>query len=178
MKREKCQLLVVDIQEGFIPVMDEIERVISNSVILLEAANGLNVPITISEQYPKGLGGTVSEINSSAVDAKIFSKSHFNCMKDQVLAEQFAKLQRNQVVICGIEAHVCVLQTAIGLVESGFDVFVVADCVSSRRQESVTLAFDRLQNTGVNIVSTEMVIFEWLEVAGTNEFKQISKLIK
>lgn len=175
----KSSLLIVDVQERLLPAMAEPQRVVSQVNILLSAASTLQVPVTISEQYPKGLGKTVSDIVGPSHPP--FEKMSFSCWKDTGLKQHFIALHeagRPLVVVAGIEAHVCVLQTALDLRAAGFGVFVVADAVSSRQPGSAELALERMRDCGVMIVSTEMVVFEWLERAGTPEFKDLSKLIK
>ncbi len=175
----KSSLLLIDVQERLLPVMAEANSVLRYSHILLKAAAELLLPISISEQYPKGLGKTIDGLHKD--NAAVFEKTAFSCWRDEALRTHLISLHeggRPQVVIAGIEAHVCVLQTAIDLSQAGFAVYVVADAVSSRSSASVSLAFDRLRGSGVAIVNTEMVVFEWLQKAGTPQFKTLSALIK
>lgn len=172
-------LLIVDIQERLLPAMHEGERVISRTQILMKAAEALALPITVSEQYPKGLGKTVPEIASNA--AMVFEKTSFSCWRDPAMKKHFIdqhEHDRPLVIVAGIEAHVCVLQSAMDLHHSGFGVFVVADATSSRKPESAALAFDRLRQTGIPVINTEMAVFELLGKAGTAEFKALSQLIR
>ncbi|MFV2093226.1 MAG: isochorismatase family protein, partial [Hyphomicrobiales bacterium] len=148
---------------------------------LLQSATMLEIPVLISEQYPKGLGSTVPDIVSAAPSAQIFAKMTFSCARDPALTEAVKVLRtgnRNQIIICGIEAHVCVAQTALDLVASGAEVFVVADAVASRRPSDMHAALERFRSAGISIVTSEMVVFEWLEKAGTDEFKAVSGLLK
>jgi nicotinamidase-related amidase len=175
----KSSLLLVDIQERLLPAMSEPDRVVAKTKILLQSAQALALPITVSEQYPKGLGPTAPDIKSNT--AQTFEKTAFSCWRDPALKEHFITLHdhgRPQVIIAGIEAHVCVLQTAIDMSQAGFAVSVVADATSSRKPESAKLAFDRMRGAGVQIVNTEMAVFELLEKAGTAQFKALSGLIK
>lgn len=179
LEAKRSSLLIVDIQERLLPAMLEPGRVVERTQLLLEAASTLAVPVTVSEQYPKGLGPTVPALLRN--DARVFSKLSFSCWRDAELKQHFIDLHeqdRPLVAIAGIEAHVCVLQTALDLRSAGFGVYVVADATSSRQQASAELAHARLRDCGVQIVSTEMVVFEWLERAGSPEFKSLSKLIK
>ena len=179
LEAKKSSLLVVDVQERLLPAMADGDAVLRHCGILLQAAATLNVPVTISEQYPKGLGPTVAGLRSN--QASVFEKMTFSCWREAGLKQHFIDLHeggRPLVVIAGIEAHVCVLQTAIDLRAAGFGVFLVADAVSSRQQRSAELALERMRDIGVQVASTEMVVFEWLEKAGTPEFKVLSKLIK
>ncbi len=172
-------LLVVDVQDRLLPAMQEPERVVSRGAILLKAAEVLQIPVTVSEQYPKGLGHTVAELVTHS--AATFEKLTFSCWRDAAMKDHFITLHeggRPLVVVAGIEAHVCVLQTCIDLYNAGFGVFAVADAMSSRQNSSVDLAHQRLRAAGIQIVNTEMVIFEFLEKAGSAEFKILSALIK
>ncbi len=172
-------LLIVDIQERLLPAMHEGERVVARTQILIKAAEALGLPITISEQYPKGLGHTVAAIANPT--AQVFEKTSFSCWRDAVMKKHFIdhhETDRPLVIMAGLEAHVCVLQSAIDLYTAGFGVFVVGDATSSRTQGSVDLAFDRLRQTGIPIINTEMAVFELLGKAGTAEFKALSQLIR
>jgi nicotinamidase-related amidase len=172
-------LLLIDIQERLLPAMADADQVVARSKILLAAAMELSLPVTVSEQYPKGLGHTVASLASN--DAMVMEKLSFSCWRDEALKQHFIKLHesgRPQVIVAGIEAHVCVLQTCIDMANAGFAVFAVADAMSSRKPESATLAFERMQNAGVQVVNSEMVVFELLEKAGSAQFKSLSGLIK
>jgi len=172
-------LLLVDIQERLMPAMDEANRVIANSAILLGAAYRLGVPVIVTEQYPKGLGHTVKEIASLITDRDaVMPKLAFSAAADPSTMARLRQSRRGQVVIAGVEAHVCVLQSAIGLVQAGYQVFVVADATSSRSPHNVKLAMDRITLNGVSVISTEMALFEWLGRAGTDEFRDLSRLIR
>lgn len=179
--RDRSQLLIVDVQERLIPAMHEPDRMVERCAVLLAAAARLGVPATLSEQYRKGLGATVARLDNARGDAPILEKMHFSCAADPGLAARVGALAsagRRQVVIAGIESHVCVLQSALGFKAIGLDVAVVADAVTSRHPDSVALALDRFRASGVTAVNAEMALFEWLEVSGTPEFKELSKLIK
>ena len=171
-------LLVVDIQSRLASAIHGCERVIANSGILMRAAARLGVPVLVSEQYPKGLGATVAELDPVMPAGGVLEKVHFSCMADADYAERMHGNGRGQAVVAGIEAHVCVLQTCMELLDEGYAVFVVADATSSRTPENATAALDRLACAGAQVVSTEMVVFEWLRLAGTPEFKELSALIK
>ncbi len=175
----KASLLLIDIQERLLPVMAEPQQVVAKSTILMTAARELGLPIAASEQYPKGLGHTVPEL--AANDARVFEKLTFSCWRDPAMKAHLIELHdggRPQVVVAGIEAHVCVLQTCIDLSASGFAVFAVMDAMSSRKTDSANLAFERMRAFGIEVVNTEMAVFELLERAGTAQFKTLSALIK
>lgn len=178
----KSQLLIIDVQEKLLGAITGKDRVVEHCVKLVRAARMLGVPITISEQYPQGLGPTVEPIRDAfANDGSVVDKVEFSCLRSEPLRERLHELRRQgrpQVVIGGIEAHVCVLQTAIDLEAQGFEAFVVADAVGSRSKESRKLALARLLSSRVDVVTSEMVLFEWLEKAGTQEFRELQALIK
>jgi nicotinamidase-related amidase len=178
----RSHLIVVDLQTRLLPALAEAERVVRNATVLLRSAERLRIPVTVMEQYPKGLGATVEAIASALpADAVTLSKLAFSAAADQVAAARFAELRgegRDQVVICGAEAHVCVLQTALGLKALGYRVFVVGDAVSSRSPHSASAAHARLLHAGCDWVTTEMAVFEWLERADTDDFRALSALIK
>jgi len=182
LNRDKSQLLIVDVQEKLLPAVSGAERVVDRCVRLVRAARTLGIPITVSEQYPQGLGPTVAPLREALGYAgAVLEKVEFSCLKAEPLRERLHELRRQgrpQMVIGGIEAHVCVMQTAIDLEEQGFESFVVADAVSSRDKGSRRLALARLLKTGADVVDSEMVLFEWLGKAGTPEFKVLQALVK
>jgi len=151
--------------------------VIRNAGILMQAAARLGVPMLVSEQYPQGLGPTVAELRNLAPAEAIQPKVAFSCADDPDLRRKLVDLKRPQVIVCGIEAHVCVLQTAMGLSDQ-LSPIVVADATSSRTNANREAALARLRAGGVPIATTEMVLFEWLGRAGTPEFKELSRLIR
>ena len=177
-KAEKSSLLVIDIQQRLAPAMANAERVVANTTVLMKAAARLGVPVLASEQYPRGLGSTIGELAPMIPAENCLEKIDFSCMADEAYCSKFKSLGRPQAIVVGIEAHVCVLQTVMDLLEEGFAPFVVADAVSSRTEENEVRALDRMRHAGASIVATEMVVFEWLRRAGTPAFKEISALIK
>ncbi|MEH6472700.1 MAG: hydrolase [Halopseudomonas sp.] len=168
-------LLVVDIQEKLVPAVCQPEQLVSQTRWLMEIAALLDVTVLVSEQYPQGLGNTVAELSKLVTPEQVIDKLHFSCASDSNCLERIQQAQRKQIVICGMEAHVCVLQTAIGLKKQGFEVFVVGDLISSRSDADKQLAIARLQHLKIQVVSREMVAFEWMEKSGTDSFKAISK---
>jgi len=178
MKAAIAALIVVDVQERLLPAIDEGGRIVANGRILMQAAKRLSVPTLVSEQYRKGLGGSVADIADMASPENTMEKLHFSCLSDPEIEKRFREVGRKQIVVCGVESHVCVLQTVLELCELGYDVFVVEDAVSSRAASSKQVAMKRMQAAGAHTVTTEMVVFEWLEKAGTPEFKELSALIK
>ncbi len=177
-KPEESCLIVIDMQERLVPAMQSPAQTIKNAGVLIQAAKRLKVPTLLTEQYAKGLGPTVSELKVLAGDVPVLEKLHFSCMKDDDFAAAFRGLNRKQVVIAGMEAHICVLQTAVNLMDEGYQIFVVTDATSSRTAASEKACLDRLGAAGAGIVTTEMVVFEWLCRAGTAEFKELLPLVK
>lgn len=173
MKAELSSLLVVDMQDRLLPHVHDWQRTLDHVLWLVRVAQKVGVPVLASEQYPKGLGHTQPDLAALLPAGSVAEKSHFSCVAAQCL-DGLPGAERPQVVICGIEAHVCVLQTALGLLEQGREVFVVADAVSSRRPDDCACALERMRDNGIDIVTREMVAFEWLQQAGTPLFKDIS----
>jgi nicotinamidase-related amidase len=180
--RDKSQLLIIDVQDKLLGAISGKDRVVDRCVSLVRAARLMGVPITLSEQYPQGLGPTVDPIREAYGNAGfIVDKVEFSCLRSEPLRDRLHELRRQgrpQAVIGGIEAHVCVLQTAIDLEAQGFEAFVAADAIGSRSKLNRKLAISRLMKSGVDVVDSEMVLFEWLERAGTPEFKELQALIK
>lgn len=171
-------LAVVDVQERLAPATAEPDLVVRNCATLMAAADRLSIPVLFSEQYPRGLGRTVTGLREGRAEDSFIEKLHFSCAGEPAFLERLRSLDRRQVVIAGMEAHVCVLQTAVGLKAAGYDVFVAADAITSRAPSNKALALARMERAGIEIVSVEMVLFEWMHVAGTDEFRDISRLIK
>lgn len=168
-------LLVIDVQQRLLPAVEQSEVTERAVCDLIGVAAELKIPILYSEQYPKGLGpSTQNVLDALPTNAIKLEKLSFSCVSDTSCAAQIQQAAP-QIIICGMETHVCVLQTALELKESGSAVFVVADAVSSRTEQNRQLGLERMRQHGIEIVSKEMVIFEWLRRAGTDEFRSISK---
>ena len=171
---ERSMLLVSDMQDKLLPAIHEHEALVAGVVWLVRAAQRIGVPVAAVEQYPKGLGRLAAPLRELLPDAAIAQKTHFSSVAARCL-ENLPGADRAQVVIAGIETHVCVLQTALELTEEGREVYVVADAVGSRRTHDRDLALWRMRQEGVRVVSREMVVFEWLGQAGTPLFSDVSK---
>lgn len=176
--REACAGLVIDIQEKLFPHMDQQEELLRKSLTLIEGMQVLGVPIALTEQYPKGLGPTIKPINQALENCLPIEKISFSCCDEPVYREALERFNRDKVIICGIEAHVCVLQTVIDLLESGHLPVVVSDCISSRNPEDKRWAIERMRTEGAIITTCESILFELTRVAGSDEFKAISRLVK
>jgi len=171
-------LLLIDFQERLFPVMHDKEKLLNNVIKLIRGAQVLEIPIIITEQYPKGLGPTIPEIKSLLPDIKPVEKTCFSCSDEPVFSEALESLKRKQVIIAGIEAHICVYQTAAALARAGYQAEVAGDCVSSRDPGNKLAALCKLGAGGVSATTTEMALFELLKEAKGDKFKQISAMVK
>ena len=171
-------LLIVDMQEKLAPATLAPEAAIARAALLVKAAARLGVPVLISEHYAKGIGHTVPELSSLAPDHAAFDKIHFSCLREPGVAARITRLGRRQVVLAGMETHVCVLQTALSLLEADYQVFLATDATSSRRGADRDAAFARLERAGGTLVTAEMTVFEWLERGDTPAFRDLLKIIR
>jgi nicotinamidase-related amidase len=170
----RSQLLVVDMQERMLPAIHDHERVVAGVVWLIRVAQRIGVPVAAVEQYAKGLGRTLQPVRDLLPDGAIGQKNRFSAVAAQCLP-QLPGADRPQIVVAGIEAHVCLLQTALELIEEGKEVYVVGDAVGSRRETDRDLALARLRQEGARVVSREMVAFEWLREADTPLFREMNR---
>jgi nicotinamidase-related amidase len=177
-RKEDSVVLIIDFQEKLFPhiynhisLKDNVTRLVSGLTIL-------NIPTIITEQYRKGLGNTIQPLKEILPDVELFEKITFSCCDDSKVLATLQKLNRKFVIITGIEAHVCVLQTVIDLIDYGFMPVVVADCISSRKETDKLIALERIKNEGAIITSYESILFELCRVAGNEKFKEISAIIK
>jgi nicotinamidase-related amidase len=175
---EKTALLVIDIQERLFPVMHEKEKLMRSVIKLIKGARVLEIPVILTEQYPKGLGPTLPEIKELLPDIKPIEKLSFNCCDEEFFCKTLEALKRKQVLIAGIEAHICVYQTSMALARAGYEVQVVGDCVSSREMENKLVALFKMGAAGISPTTMEMALFELLKVAKGDKFKQISNIVK
>jgi len=170
-------LVVVDVQEKLLPFIADEEMVVKNIVKLIKFAKIIGMPIVLTEQYPKGLGSTVREIRELTTDLQPITKLPFSCFGSEEFKESLRRLGASTLIIVGIEAHVCVNQTALNALEN-YKVHVISDATSSRTKENWQVGIERMAREGVTISSTEMLIYELLATAGTEEFKRSFELIK
>ncbi len=166
-------LLVVDVQERLLSHVHGWQRMLGHIDWLVQVAQRLDVPVAATEQYPKGIGHTHAQLAARLPAEATAEKLHFSCVAANCLPG-LPGMERPQVVVCGIEAHVCVLQTVLELAAAGKQVFVVAEAIGSRDPEHKALALERMRAQGITIVCREMVAFEWLHQAGTDKFREIS----
>jgi len=182
LNREDAVLIVVDVQERLVPAIDKelYARSLKNFKITIEAAGTLGLPILLTEQYPKGLGHTVPEV-LRALEGKTYEridKIAFSCARDETFLAAIAKTGRRQLILIGMETHVCVYLTSVDLLNAGYEVFVLDDAVSSRFLHNYQSGIAALRDAGVVVVSTETAVFQLLKVAVTPEFKKISSILR
>lgn len=182
LNREDALLLVVDVQERLVPAIhkDLYPASLRNMKVMIEAAGLLGLPILLTEQYPKGLGRTVPEILSSleGKEYRLVEKVTFSCARDEGFLEAVSSGGRKQVMIVGMETHVCVYQTAVDLIRAGYSLFVLDDAVSSRFLHNYQSGIAALRDAGATVFSTETAVFQLLKVAATPEFRKVSPLVR
>lgn len=176
--RTRSVLVLIDFQDRLFPHVCGHQRVLARIDLLLFAAKLMQVPILLTEQYPKGLGKTIDEIKRALPEAQPLEKIDFSCVPAPGFLETLSSFRRDQIVLAGIETHICVAQTALDLSSQGEKVFVIADATASRRPLDAQTALQRLERNGLTIITAESVVFEWLRRAGTEEFKALQPKLK
>ncbi len=176
--KERCLGLAIDIQEKLFPHMDRKEALLRKCTMLYEGLRVLEVPLMFTEQYPRGLGYTLPRVKEALGGPEAIEKIAFSCCDEPAFMEPLDKAGRNIIIISGIEAHVCVMQTVNDLVGSGYLPVVVEDCISSRNPDDKRVALERMRAEGAIITTCESILFELARVAGTDQFKAISRLVK
>lgn len=171
-------LVIIDIQEKLFRVIHEKETLSANTVKLVKGIRSLDIPVIVTEQNPAGLGLTLPELSSLLPDIEPITKFDFSCCKEEVFLRKIDELKRNQIILCGIETHICVYQTAMDLTDMGYEVQVATDCVSSRTTTNHETALSRMELEGIMPATTEMILFEILGTAKHDKFKEISTIIK
>jgi nicotinamidase-related amidase len=172
--RERAALVVIDMQEAFRPAVGEFDTVAHNAGVLVQGARELGLPVVVTEQYPQGLGETVPEVAEHLDGVEPIAKVSFSA----AAADGFDLEGRDQALVCGIESHVCVSQTAHDLLDRGVEVHVARDAVGSRTEENRELGLHKMEGSGAVLTSVETALFELLGAAGTDEFKQVQGLVK
>lgn len=176
--RNNAALVIIDIQERLAVAMDKKDQVVRNNLHLIELAKMLNIPIVVTEQYPKGLGRTLPEIAAALPAYLPIEKISFGCCGEPAFNDQVGRLGRKKLVVTGMETHVCVLQTCVALLQAGYDVHLVTDAVCSRFKANWRSGIEFVRDAGGVLTNTETVLFQLLGAAGTPEFKAISNRIK
>jgi nicotinamidase-related amidase len=178
LEKSKSCVVVIDVQEKLVRAMHDRDDVIRNTVKIMEGARVLGLPVVCTEQNPKGLGRTVPEVAAVLGDSLPVEKMAFSAVGEPRFLEQIKNLGRKQILLAGIESHVCVYQTAVDLLALGYEVQVVADAVSSRTPENKALGIAKCKESGASLTSVEMALFELLKVAEGDEFKAMLKIVK
>lgn len=177
LKSTDTAVIIIDVQERLFPVIHKGRELIQCVNQLIDGAEILDVPLLFTEQYPRGLGTTCAEVHKSSNHTTI-EKISFSCLNEPTFKEELARLNIKNLVLAGAEAHICVLNTALDALAMGYAVHLVADAVSSRTESSKYYGIERMRQSGAFIATTEMILFQLLEKAGSPEFKKISQLIK
>lgn len=178
LRKNDTAVLVIDYQEKLMPAMHNRDAFVSRTRVLLEGLKVLGIPAIVSEQYPQGLGSTIPEIKEVLGVVPYMAKTTFSCMDNAGIRTAIKTLNCNNIIICGSETHICVLQSAIDLLAMGKNVLIAEDCVGSRTEHEMQVALRRAEEEGARISTTETILFELLGNAQDAEFKTISKLIK
>lgn len=180
LEADQCALIVVDIQEKLLPPIWQKEQMLRNSQLLIRLARILKIPALVTTQYAKGLGGTVPEIASLLPESSPIDKLMFSCFGSDVFCSMLKRLpgQRNTVLLCGMEAHICVTQTALAALREGYLVHVASDAVSSRTESNWRIGLDRMRDAGAVISSAEMMIYELLRSSGAPAFREMLPYLK
>lgn len=177
LNREDVVFTFIDIQDKLLKAMYNKDQIVKNSTVLAKVASTIGAEAIYTVQYPKGLGFTNEEVKAPLKDKKEFGKLTFNSYGDEEIKKKFDSLGKKQVVLCGMETHICVFQTVRALLEAGFEVFVAADALGSRSEENSKNGMELLREMGAVISNTETILFDLAGIAGTDEFKTLQKLI-
>jgi len=178
LNREDCVLVLIDVQGRLAELMADRDRLFENLVRLVRGANLLEVPVVWTEQMPEKLGPTTAVIRNELAAATLIAKSAFSCMGEPAFVDRLEELGRRTVILCGIETHVCVYQTALDLIESGYRVEVVTDAVSSRSESNRKLGLKRMKQAGAGMLGVEMLLFELQRVAQGERFRKLIQVVK
>lgn len=176
--REEAALVIIDVQEKLFPLVFEKDKILGNIRKLIKFAKIINMPIILTEQYPKGLGPTIPEVKELIPEIQPVEKVEFSCFRSEKFKSLLKDLGIKTLIITGIETHICIAQTSIEGLSNGYKSCVIIDATSSRNPEDKSAALERMKQSGVVIASTEMIIYELLGTAGTQEFREALKLIK
>ena len=177
-KKEDTAGIIVDVQERLFPHMFNQEELLKNSLILIEGLKLLRIPLIVTQQYTKGLGNTIDPVQKQVGDFNPLEKIAFSCCDESNVIKELTILNKNNIILAGIEAHVCILQTVLDLINNGYNPVVVEDCISSRKQKDKEVAIERIRREGAIVTTYESILLELCSVAGTDTFRALSKLIK
>jgi len=177
LNREDVVIVFIDIQDKLLKAMYNADEIVKNSTVLSNVANIIGASSLFTVQYPKGLGYTNDKIKEPLKDKEEFAKLSFNICDDEEIMKEIEKIGKKQFVICGMETHICILQSVRALLEKGYEVFLVEDAVGSRTEKNSKNGLEQLRDMGAVITNTETVLFDLAGIAGTDEFKTLQKLI-
>ncbi|WP_461537496.1 hydrolase [Spongorhabdus nitratireducens] len=175
---DNTALVIVDVQGKLATLMHQQQELFKNLAVMTAGAKELSLPVIWMEQLPEKLGPTITEISEVLADQKPLRKSSFSCYGEPSFVAELEKLGVKQLLVVGIEAHICVYQTAMDLHNAGYEVEVVADAVGTRKEENKQIALDKLSQAGVKLTTTEMALFELMKTANVPQFRAIAKLVK
>lgn len=175
---ENSLVLIIDIQDRLVAALNK-DIIVENATKVASAAKSLDIPVILTEQYPKGLGHTVAQLQEALPEnSEVVEKTYFNALLEEGMLDKIKSYGKKQIVMMGIEAHICVLQTASALVEAGFEVFVIKDACASRAKYEFKQGIEAMQENGVKTSCVEIALFEWLKGAKNPKFKEVQALIK
>jgi nicotinamidase-related amidase len=177
-KRENTAAIVIDVQDRLYPLIHEHDRLTNNLVRLISGLKALDIPIIVTQQYTKGLGETITSVKEALGEFSHIEKLSFSCCGDPEFSKALNKTGKKNVILMGIESHVCVLQTALDLIEKGYQPILIEDCLGSRNPNDKKFAIKRILNGGGIVSTYESILFELTLVSGTEQFKAISKIVK
>lgn len=176
--RKQCLALIIDEQARLLPSIADNTQLLYNTGVLIQGLRILQVPMIITQQYTKGLGMSDPSIFLHAGTSEYMEKRTFSCLGDEAIARRIKKSGCSQIILCGIETHICVMQTALDLVREGYEVILVEDCAASRKPSDKRIALERMEKEGVTFASYESLLFELMETSLYPRFKEISALVK
>jgi nicotinamidase-related amidase len=171
-------LIIIDVQEKLFRVMHEGEKLLENLQKLVKGMGILGIPMIVTEQNPAGLGTTLPELTNLLTNVKPIPKMSFSCLGEKQFSDELIRIKSKNVILTGIESHVCVYQTAVDLLQNAYTVYVAANCVSSRAKSNIDISLQEMSRNGVRLTTVEMVLFELLKTAENSKFKEISRIVK
>lgn len=176
--RENAAFVAIDFQEKLMPVMSNKEKLEDRTVKLMKGLNALGIPGLVTQQYTKGIGATIASVAEAVGEFEHVEKNSFSCMVNEEFVSRLEALGKKDIIVCGIEAHICVQQTVMQLLEAGYNVYLAADCISSRSEEDKLWAITRMGEAGAEITSYESILYEILRDSKADGFKAISAIVK
>lgn len=176
--KENTMALMIDFQEKLVPAINNNESIVENAVKLLNGLKVLGCPALFTQQYTRGLGMTVKPLQETQDEFSYFDKTSFSCLDNEAICEAIEQFGKDTIIVTGMESHICVMQTVSDLLEKGYKVYIISDCIGSRTDFNKQNGLERMKQEGAVISSVESVLFEMTRRAGTPEFKEVSRIIK